>query len=99
MLKQLAQTRADDPFPLYGLAMEHRRLNDVDAAVETFKTLTERFPDYVPTYLMFGQVLTDEGRTAEAVSVLDQGIAVAMRVGDHHAWGELKSAREALGEP
>jgi tetratricopeptide (TPR) repeat protein len=89
--------RPDDPFPRYGLAMELRTRGDAEAAVREFEILMEKFPDYVPTYLMAGTTLSQLGRADEAREVYRRGIEVARGAGDHHAAGELEAAVAALG--
>lgn len=96
MLEKMVQARPEDPFPHYGLAMEHKRLGNLESAVAAFDTLMQRFPNYVPAYLMYGQMLRDGGNGARAIEIFDQGMGVAKAVGDHHAWDELRAAREEL---
>lgn len=87
----------DDPFPRYGLAMEHKSRGDLAAAWTVFSELLDRFPDYVPTYLMAGGTLIGLGRPEEAADVFRRGIEVATRTRDAHARGELETAlHEAL---
>jgi tetratricopeptide (TPR) repeat protein len=81
-----------DPFPRYGLAMEHRTQGDLAQAWTTFSELLESFPDYVPTYLMAGGTLAGLGRKDEAAAIYRRGVEVATRKGDLHARGELESA-------
>ena len=81
-----------DPFPRYGLAMEHKSQGDLALAWTAFSELLEQFPDYVPTYLMAGGTLVGLGRREEAAGVYRRGIEVATRKGDTHARGELESA-------
>jgi Tfp pilus assembly protein PilF len=81
-----------DPFPRYGLAMEHKAQGDLAAAWAVFSDLLDQFPDYVPTYLMAGGTLAGLGRKEEAAEVYRRGVEVAGRKGDAHARGELESA-------
>ena len=81
-----------DPFPRYGLAMEHKIQGDLAQAWDTFSELLEKFPDYVPTYLMAGGTLAALGRKDEAAALYRRGVEVATRKGDLHARGELASA-------
>lgn len=81
-----------DPFPRYGLAMEHKSRGELAAAWAVFAELLEGFPDYVPAYLMAGGTLVGLGRKDEAVGVYRRGIEAAGRKGDAHARGELESA-------
>lgn len=82
----------NDPFPRYGLAMEYKSRGDLAAAWTAFSELLDRFPDYVPAYLMAGGTLSGLGRRDEAADVYRRGIEVATRKGDAHARGELESA-------
>jgi predicted Zn-dependent protease len=81
-----------DPFPRYGLAMEHKAQGHLAEAWQVFSELLDGFPDYVPTYLMAGGTLVGLDRKAEAAAVYRRGIEVATRKGDPHARGELESA-------
>lgn len=81
-----------DPFPRYGLAMEHKGRGELAEAWAVFEELIAKFPDYVPTYLMAGGTLVALGRKDEAASIYRQGIEVASRRGDQHARRELEDA-------
>ena len=96
MLRKMVETKADDPFPHYGLAMELAKLGHDDEARSTFAGLMERFPAYVPAYLMAGNHLARTGDPAGAALVYDRGVEVATAAGDDHAVGELQAARAEL---
>ncbi|MBP8809379.1 MAG: hypothetical protein KBG48_13620 [Kofleriaceae bacterium] len=81
-----------DPFPRYGLAMEHKSRGDLAAAAAAFDELIAAFPDYVPSYLMAGGVAVKLGRAETARALYERGIEVATARGDLHAKGELASA-------
>jgi tetratricopeptide (TPR) repeat protein len=81
-----------DPFPRYGLAMELKGRGELAAAWDQFAELLERFPDYVPTYLMAGSTLVALGRKDEAMGIYRRGVEVAQQSGDLHARRELESA-------
>jgi tetratricopeptide (TPR) repeat protein len=85
-----------DPFPRYGLAMEHKGQGQLAEAWAVFAELLEKFPDYVPTYLMAGNTLVALDRRSEAAGIYQKGIEVAGRRGDGHAKGELQSALAEL---
>ena len=85
-----------DPFAWYGLAMEYRSLERHGDALATFEALRTRAPDYVPMYLMCGQMLEKLGRVDEARAWLAAGIEAARAKGDSHALGELEGALGAL---
>ncbi len=88
--------RPDDPFARYSLAMALRSAGDRRGAIAEFRELARRAPDYVPTYLMLGQVLQEEGEREEALRTFQDGAAAARRKGDGHAERELAGAAETL---
>jgi tetratricopeptide (TPR) repeat protein len=90
-------SKSTDPFAWYGLAMEYRSLSRLDEAIATFEQLRARAPEYVPMYLMCGQVLESLGRVEEARSWFGYGIEAAGAKGEGHALSELQSALAALG--
>jgi predicted Zn-dependent protease len=94
--RKLVQQRPDEPFARYSLAMSYRSLGQGEAAACEFEELSRRSPDYVPTYLMLGQLLEGLGRTAEATSAYQRGIAAATRQNDNHARTELGQALDVL---
>lgn len=97
MLEKMAGARPGDPFPQYGLAMEYRKLGQHAQARAAFDRLLQAHPDYVPSYLMYGQMLSAQGEPAEARAILQRGIEAARRAGDAHAEGELEQALGELG--
>lgn len=100
MLRKMVAAKPDDPFPAYGLAMELGRVGEPSEAREAFTSLVKTHPDYVPSYLMFGNLLVRIGERDEALKIYDAGIEAAQRAGDDHARGELEDARAQLrGEP
>jgi Flp pilus assembly protein TadD len=96
MLKQFIETRPDDPFPRYALAMEYKGAGNLEGAAEAFRELTTRAAGYVATYLQFGMVLEQLGRTDEARQAFTQGIEQARKAGNGHALSELESALNGL---
>jgi len=91
ILTQFIQKDPNDSFARFGLAMEYARLDDTDQAIEQFRMLRERNPNYIPAYFQAGKLLAKIGRRDEARQVLDAGIAAAERVGDLHAKSEMEA--------
>ena len=94
-LEQLAASGKADSFALYALAMEYRKEARAADALGALDALRAADADYLPMYLMAGQLLGDEGRGDEARRWLEAGIALATRKGDAHAKSELLSALDA----
>lgn len=95
-LRRIAAQRPSDPFPRYGLAMELRREGQLDDAIAAFAELEASAPDYVPQYLMHGQILLELERKDDARQVMERGLGVANRKGDAHAASELRGAIDAI---
>ena len=90
--KTFITQRPQDPFPRYGLAMEHKTRGELAEAWSVFSELLAAFPDYVPSYLMAGGTLVALGNKDKAIEVLQKGIEVATKRGDQHARRELEQA-------
>ena len=94
-LEKITAEGSTDPFAWYGLALEYKTLGRVDDALRTFTSLRSKQPDYVPMFLMCGQMLADAGRT-EAREWLEAGVKAATAKRDTHALGELEAALDSL---
>ena len=87
---------SSDPFVFYGRAMELRGLGRAGEALEAFGELRTRFPSYVPTYLMAGQLAAETGQYQLAREFMEHGQRQAEQAGDEHAHAELTSALSTL---
>jgi thioredoxin-like negative regulator of GroEL len=96
MLEEFVAKKPDDAFSRYGLAIECMNSGDASAADTHFRALLERNSDYVPAYLMYGQLLARESRNEEAREVLSSGIAAATQKGDAHARSEMETLLSEL---
>jgi predicted Zn-dependent protease len=98
VLEEFVEKSPSDAFSRYGLAMECISSGDPPAAIRNFALLLEQHPDYVPAYLMYGQILVRESRPEEARQVLAKGIAAAGQKGDQHAASEMETLLAELGQ-
>ena len=96
MLEKLLGAGQADSFAHYALALEYRREDRAEDALRTFTMLRERDPEYLPMYLMAGQMLRASERGSEAREWLTQGISLAEKKGDLKALGELQSELAAI---
>jgi tetratricopeptide (TPR) repeat protein len=92
MLERMVESGQADSFAFYALGMEYRRLDRFQESLTVFRKLREKDPDYLPMYLMVGQVLTELGLPEERNEWLNAGIALAREKGDMKALGELEAA-------
>jgi hypothetical protein len=97
ILEDFVAAKPADAFARYGLAMECANSGDTAAADENFKALLASHSDYVAGYFQYGQFLAKSGRSAEARSTLNAGIATARSAGDEHARSEMEVALAELG--
>jgi tetratricopeptide (TPR) repeat protein len=77
--------------------MEHVNRGELEAAVSEFDALLSADPDYVAGYYHAGRTLEKLGRTDDARSTYERGIAAARRKGDDHARSELQAALDMVG--
>ncbi len=91
MLEEFVAQKPDDAFSRYGLAMECMNSGDPPAADTHFRALLDRNADYIPAYLMYGQLLARQSRTAEARQILATGIAAAAKTRNEHACSEMQA--------
>jgi thioredoxin-like negative regulator of GroEL len=96
MLEEFVAKKPDDAFSRYGLALECMNSGDSAAADTHFRALLEHHADYIPAYLMYGQLLARESRSEEAKQVLSNGIAAAAQKGDQHARSEMEALLDEL---
>jgi len=97
ILKSMVEQNPADSFARYGLAMEHRNMGDLEAAVAEFRRLLAAHPDYSAAYFHGGQTLERLGRTAEARELYLRGIEATARKGDFHTRDEIQAALDLMG--
>src|SRR5690242_15553610 len=97
MLAQFLEQNPGDAFARYGLAMEYSNAGQTEQALAEFNKLLELHPDYTNGYFMAAQALERTGRTAEAKSMLEEGMEAARRTGNKHALSEMTGMLEELG--
>jgi len=90
-IEAMIAKKPDDPFAHYARAMALRSADQKEAALEAFRGVAERFPDYVPTYLMAAQLAADLARPADARALAERGAERAAKAGDGHALSELRT--------
>jgi len=96
-LQQMLQRQPDDPFLLYGLAMEYKKGSEFDLALEYLARALKADPNYCYAYYQRGMVHESLGESDEAKRAYREGIAAAQRSGDAHAKEELSAALSMLG--
>ena len=96
MLDKLIAKGTRDPFVRYARALELRGLGQLEDALTALGEVRDLHPEYVPTFLMAGQIATELERIDDARGWLTAGISAAKAVRDEHARSELQSALDGL---
>ncbi len=92
-LQQFLEGSPDDAFILFALAKEYEKQNDVTNALSYYLTLREKQADYVGTYYHLGKLYEKTNNLEAAVAIYSEGMVVAKKAGDQHAFSELAGAR------
>jgi Tfp pilus assembly protein PilF len=95
-LKQMLQRQPDDPFLLYGVAMEYKKANQPELAIEHFDAVLRRDPNYCYAYYQRAQAYESRGDVESAKRSLREGLEAADRSGDAHARSEIEAALALL---
>jgi predicted Zn-dependent protease len=96
MLTEILRHNPTDAFARYGLAMAYAGENKSDEALAEFATILSNTPDYVPAYQMSAQTLIKLGRTEQARTRLQTGLAACQRTGNAHAASEMQGMLDEI---
>jgi tetratricopeptide (TPR) repeat protein len=95
-LFQFLENSPEEPFLLFAIAKEYEGLGDADNALQYYVKLTHDAPYYVGTYYHLGKLYEKKQLFEEALKIYQQGMNVAQRAGDRHAYSELSGAKMDL---
>jgi tetratricopeptide (TPR) repeat protein len=96
-LQKLLEREPDDPFLVYGLALEHKKAGESKEALELLDRVISLDPLYCYAYFQSGQIRAAAGDVAGAKAVLQRGVNAAVKKNDSKAQGELLGALDELG--
>jgi cytochrome c-type biogenesis protein CcmH/NrfG len=91
MLTEILKQNPSDAFARYGLAMAYASEGRQTEALAEFNTIVATTPDYVPSYQMSAQELLKAGRTDDARTRLEAGLAACDRTHNAHAASEMQA--------
>ncbi|MEO0041336.1 MAG: hypothetical protein RL329_784 [Bacteroidota bacterium] len=95
-LFQFLENSPEEPFLLFAIAKEYEGLGEVTKAFTYYEQLTRDAPYYVGTYYHLGKLYEKEQLFDKALKTYQQGMNVAQRAGDRHAYSELSGAKTDL---
>ena len=95
-LQQMLLRQPDDPFLLYGMAMEYKKADEPARALQYFDQVLRRDPNYCYAYYQRAQVHESLGDVEAARRSLREGVEAAQRSSDLHALSEIEAALSLL---
>jgi Tfp pilus assembly protein PilF len=95
-LREFLLASPGDSFLQHALALEYIKLGADAEARQLFEEILQRDPAYIGSYYHLAKLLERTGEQSLAEEWYQKGMAAAKAAGDHHAFGELKSAYEEL---
>jgi tetratricopeptide (TPR) repeat protein len=95
-LQKMLEREPNDPFLLYGVAMEHKKAGRTADAIEFFEKTIAVDSGYCYAFYQLGQTYELMDNPALAKKWYEDGIVAARVKGDDHARSELETALAAL---
>ena len=87
-----------EPFLLFAIAKEYEGLKEEEKALHYYEQLRQESPEYVGLYYHLGKLLERLQQPDAALQAYDQGIQIAQKQNNRHAWSELREARLGLAD-
>ena len=94
-LLQLHKEQPNDPFLLYGIALEYKKIDSDETSIY-LNLLLQSFPDYLATYYQAAEYFAERGFYEKALEIYDRGIVLAMFLNEVKTLAELKNAKQNL---
>jgi tetratricopeptide (TPR) repeat protein len=95
-LQKMLDRAPADPFLLYGTALEYKKADEPQRALEYLDRTIQADAGYCYAYFQRGQVHEQLGDIASAKQAYRDGIEAAVRKGDSHARSELEGALSVI---
>lgn len=97
-LKKMLERTPNDPFLLYGLALEHKKAGEPMDALHLLDRVTQVDPGYSYAYYQRGQIHEAQGDLPAARQAYRDGVAAATKANDAKGRGEIAGALDMLGD-
>lgn len=94
-LLQYLNEDPNDPFTIYGIALEYSK-TDEKKALEYYTKLLNDHASYVATYYHAGKLHEKLGNTQQAEQIYKKGMEISRNSGKMHAFSELQAAYNQL---
>jgi tetratricopeptide (TPR) repeat protein len=96
IIQEMLHKNPDDPFLWHALALEHIKIGDDLSARSCFEDLLQKNPSYVGSYYHLAKLYERLQENTLAIKTYEHGLAEAKKLGDQHAFNELRSALDEL---
>jgi len=97
-IRKMLEAEPSDVLLNYALALELFNAGQHDEAIEQFDKVIALDPNYSAAYMQKARSLIGLHRQAEARTVLEKGIQMAVAAGDAHAQEKMEELLRALGQ-
>src|SRR2546421_10639245 len=95
-LQGMLEKQPRDAFLLYGMALELKKAEELQKALEYLHRVIEVDPGYGYAFYQMGQIQEQRGEVDSAKQAYRDGIEAARKSGDSHAQSELQTALTML---
>ena len=95
-LQDFLSNNPTDSFLQHALALEYIKMGNDAEARKIFEEILKREPGYIGSYYHLGKLLERNNEIDTAIKWYEKGMEEAKKVGESHAYGELKGAYEEL---
>jgi hypothetical protein len=89
-LRQYVHEEPNEPFNRYALALELLKVNPGEAR-QLFEHLVRSFPEYLPTYYPYAQMLIEKKESERAEEIFNLGIERSRAAGDSKTLREIQA--------
>jgi len=100
-LMQLRAWLAEEPgdaFLRYAIALELKRIGELEQAIESLESLLGDKPEHIPSYYQLAVLLAEQSRFAEAITCCEAGMLRCTVAGDQKARGELAALKQSIAD-
>jgi len=95
-IKEFLLQQPNDSFLQHALALEYIKLGNDEEAKKLFQEILNRDPSYIGSYYHLAKLFERNQQLEDAIKVYEKGMEEAKKLGEQHAYGELRSAYEEL---
>jgi len=87
-----------DSFIIFAVAKEYEKMGKKETALAYYLKLKELDADYVGTYYHLGKLYESNEDFKTAFFTYKDGMVIAKKMGDQHAFNELAGAKLGIGD-